>query len=277
MGEGVSCIGATALLRITECSSLTAADAGEEEAGLYELLVAGAALTGSTQEFDDSTELARYDVCVADYGTFSFHLDQGERSIEAFFKVPDAVAPTPTATPAPDQAATPVPEDAITPGPDQAATPVPEDAVTPGPEEAATPVPEDAVTPGSEEAATSAAEGTNKPASTSAQTSAADSAPQSLVTPTPTSDPTPTPTVTPTFHLPDETPEPRTASPTPTDESATPAATPQVLSLVRGGGPPPVESGGVPRELLLTLVGAGMTFLGGSLVLLRLDRFRAGP
>ncbi len=110
-----SCLGSSAPAKITDCGNLPDAAADEEAGGFYEVFIEGAPLTETTQ-IVDAVELGKYDVCVDDYTHFTFHFNQGELSVEAFFQ-PTSPTPTPTATATPPAEATP------------AATPTPTAAV----------------------------------------------------------------------------------------------------------------------------------------------------
>ncbi len=98
--------------KISDCGNLPDADADEEAGGLYEVFIDGAPLTETTQ-IVDSVELGKYDVCVDDYTHFSFHFNQDDFSIEAFFQpttpTPTPSTPTPTPTPAAEASPTPTP------------------------------------------------------------------------------------------------------------------------------------------------------------------------
>ena len=100
-----SCLGNSAGTKITDCGDLPDADAGEEAAGLYEVFIEDAPLAETTQ-FVDNVELGKYAVCVDDYTHFSFHFNQDDFSIEAFFQPTPPTTPTPTpSTPTPTPAA----------------------------------------------------------------------------------------------------------------------------------------------------------------------------
>lgn len=97
LAEGVSCTGGAAGTKIDAGDPLPDPDAGEEDAGEYEVLVENLDQAGTVTV--DGEELAQYVVSIDGYEFSSFHFNQGEFSVESFFEAPLppdlAVAKTP--------------------------------------------------------------------------------------------------------------------------------------------------------------------------------------
>ena len=103
---GTSCLGGTAALKVFDCADLPDAAASETDGGEYEIFIEGDPVAETTQAIDGAT-LGRYDICADAYTYFSFHFNEGDMSVEAFFQPPaPAPTPTPTETPTPAPTAT---------------------------------------------------------------------------------------------------------------------------------------------------------------------------
>jgi len=111
---GTSCLGGTAALKVFDCADLPDAAASETDGGEYEIFIEGDPVAETTQAIDGAT-LGRYDICADGYTYFSFHFNEGDMSVEAFFQPPPEPTPTPATTETPTPAPTPTPTPTATP------------------------------------------------------------------------------------------------------------------------------------------------------------------